>query len=121
VNISPRKNEVEAVLSVLDEHKPVVVLGVSPEYAAERLAMGKALIKAVWVALMDRDFYVYAYRFPSGPPTLPFGPFTSRSEAERFAKNVAIDARGSHVVVKVYGPAPADRIATLYPAQEATA
>lgn len=118
MNITPRKSEAEALLSVLDEWDPMIRVGAcSPE---DRLAMAKALIKTVWASLLDRDYYVYAFRFTSGALTLPFGPFTSAAEAARFAKKVAVGS-GEHVIAKVYGPAPNDRIASLYPsAQEAT-
>lgn len=103
MKITPRGNEVEAVTAILE----------SDEYADAK-GMAKAIIKAVADCLSERDWFIYVNEARYGENNdklmvLSFGPFTSDTEATKFAKLYGVSLGGSvqerNMVLKVYSPA----------------
>lgn len=89
---TPRKAEVEAVVSILESDEFD-----SPEH------MAKAVLRAAAEQLQQRDWTALAHFWGSEPSGLNFGPFGSPSEAEAFAAKLAAGGEGR--VVKLTSPA----------------
>lgn len=99
MRITPRKTELAAVVELLE----------SDEFdSANDLA--KAIVRTVFSELMERDLWCLASRLVPGgaePVTVLYGPFTSETEATRFAK--AAEITGLNLALPMYSPAIAVR------------
>lgn len=92
MRITPRREEVKTVVEILE----------SDQYDSAD-AMAKALIKTVADALWMRDWYVLGSKFRTEDNFwLPYGPFSSESEAASVYKKTAIG--GIAKTVKIYSP-----------------
>lgn len=79
MNITPRKAEITALVTLLE----------SDAYdSAEALA--KEVFKTAYELLLDRDWWAYALRFKSGPPAIFWGPLSSENEARKFAERAGL-------------------------------
>ncbi|ONI83467.1 hypothetical protein ALI22I_33740 [Saccharothrix sp. ALI-22-I] len=79
MKITPRKNEVAAVVQLLE----------SDGYdSAEALA--KDVIKRVAELFADREFYAFVHRFGPGQLQIAWGPFTSDAEVVKFANKAKL-------------------------------
>lgn len=74
--ISPRSNEVQAVIEVLE----------SEEYESPE-AMAKAVIKVLTAELAKRDTLGVAGGFPGEGPVLAVGPFYSTKDVEKYVQS----------------------------------
>ena len=94
MKLTPRGNEVKAVVSLLE----------SDEFETPE-AMAKAIIKEIADLLSQRDFYAWVYRESPDAFYLPWGPFTSESEAKKFAAKYVMAMKGQHMILKLYSTA----------------
>lgn len=91
MRLTPRGAEVKAIVNVLE----------SDEFdSAEALA--KAIIKTTADFLSDRDWYVWVYRESPEAPYLSYGPFTSDTEAMKYAGKHVGMLKGQHMILPVY-------------------
>ena len=91
MRLTPRGTEVKAIVSLLE----------SDEFdSAEALA--KAIIKRTGELLSERDMYAWVYRESPEAYYLPFGPFTSESEAMRYAGKYVGMLKGQHMILPLY-------------------
>ncbi|WP_367135853.1 hypothetical protein [Saccharothrix sp. HUAS TT1] len=89
MKITPRKDEVAAVVQLLE----------SDGYdSAEALA--KDVIKRVAELFGDREFYAWVHRFGPGQLQLAWGPLTSDSEVLKLAKKASLG--GESMSLKLY-------------------
>ncbi|XVV02792.1 hypothetical protein ACQPW3_36420 [Actinosynnema sp. CA-248983] len=79
MRITPRKDEVAAVVELLE----------SDGYNSAD-ALAKDVIKKVAELFADREFYAWVHRFGPGQLQLAWGPFTSDAEVVKFAKKAAL-------------------------------
>lgn len=79
--LTPRKNEIDAVLAILE----------SEDYD-DAASMAKELIKAVYAELGKRDGYGVAIGLRTDDLRIPHGPFATILDAKRVAKEA--EARG---------------------------
>lgn len=80
MKLTPRKDEVKAIVELLED-----------DGFESADALAKEIIKRVGVLLEDRELVAWVHRFgPEAPYQLAWGPFSSRSEAERLAKKTGV-------------------------------
>lgn len=92
MRLSPRGPEVKAIVELLE----------SDDFdSAEALA--KAVIKRVGELLSDRDMYAWVYGMGDGF-NLAWGPFSSDSEAKKFAGQYADMLKGLHMILPLGSP-----------------
>ncbi|MDH6462090.1 hypothetical protein M2302_002265 [Micromonospora sp. A200] len=91
MRITPRKDEVAAVVAILE----------SDQYNSAD-AMAKAVIKEVAELLDMRDWVALTHRFGDGQLGINWGPFASESEALKLAGKVGIN--GKFGTVKLHSP-----------------
>lgn len=92
MKLTPRKDEIKAVVDVLE----------SDGYDnADQMA--RAVIKVVAEALGQREWYAYAHRFKVGQTPMLWGPLSSDKEVEKLARTIGLD--GDHRSMKMYSPA----------------
>jgi hypothetical protein len=94
VRITPRKDEVKAVVELLE----------SDGYDSAD-ALAKDLIKRVADLFSEREWWAYAFRFGPGSQVLSWGPLSSETEVKRFAERLSVE--GEHLSVKLYSTAAA--------------
>jgi hypothetical protein len=92
--ISPRKNETDAVVAILED----------PGYDGPG-PMAKAIVKALATEFQQRPWYAVAHRFGKGDQGINLGPFPGRPDAERYRKAIAT---GETVVVPLHPPVLAE-------------
>lgn len=97
MKLTPRGNEYKAVIPLLE----------SDEFASAE-ALAKAVVKAVYDELIERDWFIHAYRAGPGSPVVAWGPFSSEKELERFA--ASLDCGGQHIGRKLFSPAKQARV-----------
>lgn len=81
-NLTPRKDEVRRVVEILE----------SSDFETGE-AMAKAIIKETYQILLERSWFALLWRTNTATGrdlSLSWGPFTSATEAERFAKKLEI-------------------------------
>ncbi|MEU4155724.1 hypothetical protein [Actinoplanes sp. NPDC026670] len=91
MRITPRKDEVQQVVDILESDK----------YKSGD-DMAKALIKAIGDILAMRDWVALTHRFSAGQLGINWGPFGSEIEARAAAEKIALN--GSFATVKLYSP-----------------
>lgn len=91
MKLTPRGAEVKAVVELLE----------SDEFESAN-ALAKAILKHVADMLSDRDFYAWVYRETPDAFYIPFGPFTSESEAKKFAGKYVDALKGQHMILPLY-------------------
>lgn len=94
MRVTPRGTEVKAIAELLD----------SGDFDSAE-AMAKAVIKRVAELLSERDMYAWVYRESPEAFYLPFGPFTSDSEARKFAGKYVGMLKGQHMILPLYSTA----------------
>jgi hypothetical protein len=100
VKITPRKAEVQQIVSLLE----------SDGYEnAEALA--KDVLKEAAAIFAGREWHAYAWRTGPGAPVLAWGPLSSPTEVKKFAEKAALG--GEHLCVKLFSTTVMlDRIAS---------
>lgn len=94
MRITPRGNEVKAVVSLME----------SDEYDTAD-AMAKAIIKRVAELFAEREWHAWVYRESPDAFYIPFGPFTSDTEAKRFAGRWVDALKGQHMILPLHSTA----------------
>jgi hypothetical protein len=102
MRLTPRGTEVKAVVELLE----------SEEFdSAEALA--KAILKRTAELLAERDFYAWVYRETPDAFYISHGPFTSETEAKRFAGKYVGSLKGQHMILPLFSTAQfVDRLAS---------
>lgn len=91
MRLTPRGDEVKAIVALLESD------GFD---SAEALA--KAVIKELAERLSDRNWYAWVYRETGDASYLSYGPFTSESEAMKFAGKYVGMLKGQHMILPLY-------------------
>lgn len=102
MKVTPRKNEVEAVLALME----------SDEFDSGA-AMAKAIIKKVGELFAERDWYAWVWRENQDAFQLASGPYSSPTEVDRVVKKVGLT--GQHMALHIYPSAPLNRRLTEMP------
>src|SRR5690348_9149006 len=98
MRLTPRKAEVEAVVSILETDNEYDTLE----------SMAKDIIETVYERFLEREWYAYGVQFDG--LSIGYGPFTSANEAGKFRKRLALGLPDG--LAKLYSPAGAlDRLA----------
>lgn len=102
MRLTPRGNEVKAVVAIME----------SDEYDSAE-AMAKAVIKRIAELFAEREWAAWVYRENPEAFYLPYGPFSSATEAKRFAGRYVEMLRGQHMILPLYSTsALTERMAT---------
>lgn len=91
MSITPRKNEVAAVVKILED-----------ESHPDATAAAKAVIKQVFALLQEREMAAFSWRIGPGAPVITWGPFTSPNEAQKWGS--ALSTGGEGLVTTLYSP-----------------
>lgn len=92
MRVTPRGDEVKAVIELLE----------SDQFDSDE-AMSKAIIKRVAELFAEREWYVWVYReSPEAQWYLPYGPFSSESEAKKSAGKFVDMLTGQHMILHVF-------------------
>lgn len=94
MRVTPRAAEVKAVVGLLE----------SDQFDSAD-ALAKAVIKQVGELFAERDWYAWVYRESPDAYYLPWGPFSSDSEAKKFAGKYVDMLAGEHMILKLYSTA----------------
>jgi len=91
MRITPRGPEVKAIVDLLE----------STEYESAE-ALAKAIIKRTGDLLAERDWYGWFYQETPEAFILSWGPFSSDSEARRFAAKYVGMLKGRHMILPLH-------------------
>lgn len=101
MRLTPRGAEVKAIVELLES-----------EQFDSADALAKAILKRIGELFSERDFYAWVYRETPDAWYLPYGPFTSESEAKKFAGKYVDSLKGQHMILPLFSTqALVDRLA----------
>lgn len=102
MKVTPRKDEVQAVVAVME----------SDEFETGE-AMAKAVIKQVAELFAKRDWYAWVWRESDDSLQIAHGPLSSKVEAERLATKSGL--KGRHMALPLFSTAALLERATAKP------